>query len=164
MDTPVNNQLIINNIPAKIEQLLNQHHCIYEVKHHPPTRTSEESAKYRNEPLKIGAKAIVLKADNHFIMAVLPANRHLNSNLLKKYLRSKNLRFATGEELFQLTSLVPGAVPPFGSLFNLRMIVDEALFSEEFMAFNAGSLEQSIKMKTQDYAQIIQPETLSFTT
>ena len=38
------------------------------------------------------------------------------------------------------------------------MIVDKKLFEEEYMAFNAGSLEHSIKMKTKDYRDIIKPK------
>ena|SRR3989338_6075046 len=147
----------------KIRDLLDQNIISYELKEHPPTATSEESARHRGEPLKIGAKAILLKTDDTFILAVFPADRKLDSKQLKKLLGSKKLRFATEEELQQITGCIKGAVPPFGQLFGTEMIIDEALFDEEYMAFNAGSLEQSMKMKTVDYQKLIQSRKERFT-
>ena len=152
----------MKTIFEKIIELLNSQKVNYSLKDHPPTRTSEESALHRGEPLKIGAKAMVMKIDTEFIMAVLPADRKIDSIKLKAILNTKNLRFASKEELFEITGLVPGAIPPFGSLFNLPMIVDKALLEEENMAFNAGSLEKSIKMKTKDYLGIVKSKTADF--
>lgn len=152
----------MKNIFEKIIELLHKNNVNYLLKDHPPTRTSEESALHRGEPLKIGAKAMVMKTDIEYIMAVLPADRKIDSVKLKLILNTKNLRFASKEELFELTRLVPGAIPPFGSLFNLPLIVDKALLEEEYMAFNAGSLEKSIKMKTKDYQEIVKPRMEEF--
>ena len=42
------------------------------------------------------------------------------------------------------------------------MIVDSSLFDEEFMAFNAGMLTHSIKMKTSDFRRVVEPRTTEF--
>ena len=154
--------MVRGEIDVAIEELLKKNTILYELKNHPPTYTSQESALYRGEPLKIGAKAMVMKTDTGFMMAVLPADRKIDSAQLKKTVSTKNLRFATTEELLDITGLVPGAIPPFGLLFNLPMIVDKALLEEEYIAFNAGSLEKSIKMKTKDYREIVQPTVEEF--
>lgn len=146
----------------RIKELLDENHAPYQIKEHAPTRTSEESALHRGEPLKIGAKAMVLKTDKGFMMAVLPADKKIDSSAVKGLFTTKNLRFASKEELVELTGLVPGAIPPFGMLFNIPMIVDEALLEEEWMAFNAGSLEKSIKMKIKDYIRITNPRMEQF--
>src|SRR3989338_3315925 len=152
----------MKTIFEKIIELLNSQKVNYSLKDHPPTRTSEESALHRGEPLKIGAKAMVMKIDTEFIMAVLPADRKIDSIKLKAILNTKNLRFASKEELFEITTLVPGVIPPFGSVFNLPLIVDKALLEEEYMAFNAGSLEKSIKMKTKEYMDVVTPRMEEF--
>jgi len=142
----------------QIKQLLDNNNISYQVYHHPPTRTSEESAKYRKVPLKLGAKAILLKDKDDFLIAVLPADRKLDSKKLKQTLKSKRLRFSTEEELKELTGCDKGSLPPFGSFFDLRIIVDKTLFEEEDMAFNAGSLTDSIKMRTKDYESLVRPQ------
>ena len=143
---------------TKIKEFLDSNNCEYVVKKHPPTRTSEEAAQYRGESLKIGAKALVLKGKEGFFLCVIPADRKLYTKKVRKVMGTKKLRFATPEELFELTGLVPGSVPPFGTILGLQMIVDEKLFEEEFMAFNAGELAISIKMKTEEYRKIVAPD------
>lgn len=152
----------MKSIFEEIKELLDEKKVIYQFKVHPPTYTSEESALHRGEPLKIGAKAMILKTDTGFMMAALPADRKIDSARLKEIFHTKNLRFATKEELLEKTGLVPGAIPPFGSLFNTPMIIDKALLEEEYIAFNAGSLEKSIKMKTKDYMEIVKPKVEEF--
>ena len=153
----------MKSVFERIIELLEKNKVQHQVKEHPPTYTSEESAWHRGEPLKIGAKAMILKTDRELVMAVLPADRKIDSSAIKKMFNSKNLRLATLEELKKLTGLVPGSVPPFGSWFDLLMIVDNAFLEEEYMAFNAGSLEKSIKMKTQDYIAMVAPRVEQFT-
>lgn len=142
----------------RIIEFLDAHTVNYTVIEHPPTPTSEDSARYRGEPLKIGAKALVVKTDTEFLLAVIPADRKLDTKALKKIANSRNLRFATPEELKEKTGCEKGAVPPFGELLGIPMMVDPALFAEEDMAFNAGSLEKSIKMKTADYRRIVRAQ------
>lgn len=145
------------NVTEKIMDLLKHNSVEFIVKEHAPTPTSVDSARERGEPMKIGAKALLVKDDLHFLLAVIPADRKLNTKKMKKILNTRNLRFATREELFDLTGLVVGAVAPFGIILGVEMIVDLALFDEEFMAFNAGSLTLSVKMKTQDYRRVVNP-------
>lgn len=146
------------NLFCKIKEILDENKIIYKTYSHPPTKTSEEAAIYRKVPLKLGAKAILLKDKNRFLIVVVPANRKLDSKKLKKILQSKKLRFATVEELKDLTGCDKGSLPPFGSFFNLKIIVDKKIFQEKQMIFNAGSLENSIKMETKDYDCLICPK------
>lgn len=124
-------------------------------KQHPPTFTSEESARARGEALGIGAKALVVKTDEVFRLLVLPADRKLDSAAVKKYFGVKKLRFADATELKALTGLVPGSVPPFGPpVLDLPLYVDPALLENEKLAFNAGSLTNSIIMASTDYERV----------
>ncbi len=129
---------------------------------HEPTLTSEESARVRNEPLHVGAKALLIKTDELFRLFVLPADAKLDSVALKRQLGVKKTRFATREELDQLTGLVPGSVPPFGQpILPFELYADPTIGSRENkVAFNAGLLTRSIIMKASDWYAIAQPHTL----
>ncbi|PIZ51654.1 hypothetical protein COY27_02975 [Candidatus Woesearchaeota archaeon CG_4_10_14_0_2_um_filter_33_13] len=137
-----------------IKAFLNEQEVKYEIVHHKPTPTSEDSARERGESIKIGAKALLMKADQ-FLLVVIPADKRLDSKKLRGILKTKKLRFSTEDELKEITGMEKGALPPFGNLLGLRMIVDKTIFNEEWMAFNAGSLTDSIKMKTEDYKRIL---------
>src|SRR5665213_2389440 len=83
--------------------------------HHEPTRTSEESARARGEELRVGGKALLIKVDTEFRLFVLSADRKLDSAAIRTHFQAKKTRFASPQELLQLTCLVPGSVPPFGA-------------------------------------------------
>jgi prolyl-tRNA editing enzyme YbaK/EbsC (Cys-tRNA(Pro) deacylase) len=70
------------------------------------------------------------------------------------HVRRGALRFATPEELLALTGCVPGAVPPFGNLFGLPVLADEALAAREEIVFNAGSNTRSIVMPCAEFLRL----------
>ncbi len=120
--------------------------------HHAPVYTSAEAAAVRGTTLHSGAKALMLKAEEDFVMVVLPADMALDSSAVRRLLGVKRMRFATKEEVFKLTGgLTPGSIPPFGSLFGLPTISDERLAENERINFNAGSHSDSVQMAYNDY-------------
>ncbi len=130
---------------------------------HSPTHTSQESALARGESMSIGGKALVLKVGDNFGIFVLSAARVVDNKKLKDYFKTKRIRFAAKEELDTLTGLPSGAVPPFGRpIFDLNLYADSSILENEFIAFNAGSLTTSIKMKVDDYIRIAKPVIFSF--
>jgi prolyl-tRNA editing enzyme YbaK/EbsC (Cys-tRNA(Pro) deacylase) len=144
---------------ARIRELLAAAGCAYREVEHPPTTTSEESAAARGEPLGVGAKAILLKTDDVFGVFVLPADRKLDSGAIKRELAVKKTRFATSEELLTLTGLVPGCVPPFGEpVLPFPLYADPEVGAQyDRVAFNAGSLTNSIIMNAGDWLAIAKP-------
>lgn len=131
--------------------------------HHEPTRTSEESAMARGEELRVGGKALLLKVDDTFRLFVMSAARKLDSAAVKQRFGSKKLRFATPEELMELTGLVPGSVPPFGQpILPFPLYVDPSVLANDRVAFNAGSLTDSIVMAIADYERLTVSEVFTF--
>src|SRR5579862_6345541 len=131
--------------------------------HHEPTRTSEDSARARGEELRVGGKALLIKVDATFRLFVLSADRKLDSAAIKQHFNAKKTRFATPEELAELTGLVPGSVPPFGQpLLPFPLYVDPSIFENERIAFNAGSLTDSIVMAVEDYRRLASAGTFRF--
>lgn len=147
----------------KICHFLKDNNIFFKSINHSPTFTSEESAKVRGEDLSIGGKALLMKVDEIFSLFVLSASKKLNSKKLKKSLKSKILRFSTREELFEITKLVPGCVPPFGEpILPLKLYVDKSILENSKIAFNAGSLTDSIVLEMKDYLSIAKPEIMEF--
>jgi len=124
--------------------------------HHEPTKTSEESARARGEELKIGGKALLIKIDSEFRLFILSANRKLNNKAIKSHFSASKTRFATPAELMELTGLVPGSVPPFGQpILPFPLYVDPSVLDNARIAFNAGSLTDSIVLFIEDYKRIM---------
>ncbi len=145
-----------------IIDLLDEARVSYRMVEHGPTRTCEESAAARGEALEIGGKSIVLKVGQTFRLCVLSAARRLNSNAVRRHFGESRARFATAEELAELTGLVPGCVPPFGPpILPLPHVLDEAFLEHRRIAFNAGSLNHSVVMQLDDYLRLSRPELLA---
>ena len=144
-------------LPA-IRRLLTEAGVTFREVHHEPTHTSEESAKARGEELRIGGKALLIKGDDVFRLFVLPADRKLDSGAIRREFGWKKLRFATPEELHERTGLVPGSVPPFGPpILSFELCLDQAATQNPRIAFNAGSLTDSIILAMSDYLTISNP-------
>ena len=126
---------------------------------HAPTRTSEESAQARGEPLEVGAKALLLRTEDAFRLFVLPASSKLDSGAVKRHFDIKSSRFATEAELLALTGLVPGSVPPFGRpILPFELYADPTVgVAHGRVAFNAGSLTHSIVMAAHDWEAVARP-------
>lgn len=131
--------------------------------HHEPTLTSEDSARARGEDLRVGGKALLIKVDDIYRLFVLSAARKLDSAAVKRHFSARKTRFATPDELAALTGLVPGSVPPFGRpLLPFPLYADPSVFANERIAFNAGSLTDSIVMAVGDYRRLASPEVFEF--
>jgi len=146
-----------------IRKMLDERGAEYREVHHEPTFTSEQSAAARGESIRIGGKALLLKVGDEFKLFVLSAVLKLDSHAIRKHLGVRTSRFANKEELAELTGLVPGCVPPFGEpILPFKLYVDESVARNERIAFNAGSLTDSIIMSTADYVALAQPEIFRF--
>ena len=146
-----------------IVELLRERQVEFVHVHHAPVRTSEQAAAARGEPLEIGGKALVIKVDEEFALFVLSAAARLEARAVKRHFGARDLRFASPGELMTLTGLVPGSVPPFGEpVLPLPLYADPSVFENRKIAFNAGSLEDSLVMATGDYRVVAQPEVFRF--
>jgi Ala-tRNA(Pro) deacylase len=153
-------------MPSVFERLhdwLGQSGIPFTVLRHEPVYTSEQAAAVRGTPLASGAKALVVKADDDFLILVLPADRKLDSRKARTALGVKSLRFASREEVERLTGLQPGSIPPFGSLFGLRTCCDPDLSANASINFNAGDHAISIHMAYADYLGAEKPNPLALT-
>ncbi|HET6881817.1 MAG TPA: YbaK/EbsC family protein [Pirellulales bacterium] len=151
------------SILSMIRKALDERGLRFEEKEHAPTYTSEQSAAARGETLGVGAKALLLKTDDTFRLFVLPADKKLDSAAIKRELKVKKIRFATAEELHELTGLVPGAVPPFGPpILPFELFADDSVGLHGRVAFNAGSLTNSIILSADDWQAFAQPKQFSF--
>jgi len=133
----------------------------YRTLRHEPTRTSQDSARLRGEPMSIGGKSLVLKAADRFVLLVISASRRASSKSLRTALGVRRLRFATPEELLELTGCVPGCVPPFGRpIVPLPLLVDTSILGNERIAFNPGSLTDSVVMARADWQRCVEIESV----
>jgi Ala-tRNA(Pro) deacylase len=153
---------LASSVFDRLSALLQAENAEHSVLRHAPVFTSEQAAAVRGTSLASGAKALVVKG-NEFVLLVLPADRKLDSKKARAGLGAKSLRFATREEVEQLTGLQPGSIPPFGSLFGLATYCDPALGQNASINFNAGDHTLSVQLPYADFVRVEKPVMLEMT-
>lgn len=124
---------------------------------HAAVKTSEEAASVRKTPLSWGAKALLFYGDENPMMVVVSGDRKIDMKLLKVFLKVKDLRMATPQEVEKVTSVQIGAVPPFGHIFRIPIYMDSKVRDNEKVVFNAGLHTKSIQMNEADYEKVASP-------
>jgi Ala-tRNA(Pro) deacylase len=145
----------------KIISFLKEHAITYSEIKHEPVYTSEQAANVRGMSMESGAKSLLLKAENDFVLVVLPGDKRVDSKLLKTYLSMKKIRFATPDEVEKVMGCQIGACYPFGNLIGIRTLIDTSMIANKEIFFNPGVHNKSIKMKWTDYQSVVKPELVS---
>lgn len=145
-------------LTLKLRALLSKYKVQYKEIEHQEAPTCELSAKARGLDIKYGGKTVLFKGKNGFALFVISAAREIDSNKVRKTLKSQKLRFARAEEFKEITGTVKGALPPFGPpIFDIPLYIDQSIKQNEFIAFNAGVLSKSFILKTADYLKLVTP-------
>jgi Ala-tRNA(Pro) deacylase len=150
-------------IHARLLAVLETEHADFQLTHHDPVTTSAQAAAVRGVELRSGAKAMLVRTKGGFVLTVLAGDRKVDWKLLAP-LVGKGARFATDDELLEVTGLSKGAVPPLGVLFGVRTIYDRSLLDVETVNFNAGTHTDSITMSRDELVRIGGGEVAAFST
>lgn len=150
-------------VVKQLRAFLNKNKVKYQVKRHPEAYTAQEVAHSEHVPGRFLAKTVVLKVDGKLGLAVLPANLLVDLDRFKKLTRAKKVELAKEGEFEDLfPGCEVGAMPPFGSLYNLRVAVDKSLTEDEYIVFNAGTHRDTVKMSYQTFAKLEKPMVADF--
>ncbi|MDA8478940.1 YbaK/prolyl-tRNA synthetase associated domain-containing protein [Citrobacter sp. Awk 4] len=147
--------------------LLSQEGARWREVSHEPVGKCEAVSEIRGTALGQGAKALVCKVKgngvNQHVLAILSADQQADLAQLATHLGGLRASLASPAEVDELTGCVFGAIPPFSFHPKLKLVADPLLF-ERFseIAFNAGVLEKSVILKTEDYLRIARPELITF--
>jgi Ala-tRNA(Pro) deacylase len=100
---------------------------MYDVITHDPTMSSTRTAQACHVSGNCLAKAIVLRRDGGYMLAVLPASHHIYLPQLKLQV-GDDVDLADEQEIRGLfPDCAPGAVPAIGECYDLDVIVDETI-------------------------------------
>jgi len=149
---------------SKLKDFLDSNNVKYVTITHAQAYTAHEIAASAQIPAKELAKTVLVKVDGKLMMAVLPASHRVVLLELQKALGANHVELATEEEFRDVFSgCALGAMPPFGNLYGLEVIVAERLTKDEEIAFNAGTHRELIRLAYSDFERLVKPKVLNFT-
>jgi Ala-tRNA(Pro) deacylase len=156
-------------VSSKLKDYLDEAGVAYKRHSHPAAYTSMETAHSVHIPGREMVKSVMLKVDSKdedgagLVMAVLSANDAANLDILREEIGCGVLRLANESE-FQdaFPTCKPGAMPPFGNIFNVLTFCEASLARNREIEFNAGTHEETIRMSFDDYQRLAKPKMVHF--
>ena len=146
-----------------LKEYLESNNVHYELIEHSPVYTAQEIAASAHIPGKQLAKTVMVKIDGDLAMAVLPAPYRVNFDRLKVLIGAKRVELATEVEFKdKFPDCEPGAMPPFGNLYGMKVYADENLAEEMGIAFCAGAHGELIRISYKDFENLVGPKVIDF--
>jgi Ala-tRNA(Pro) deacylase len=130
---------------------------------HAAAFTALDVASAERVPAHELVKTVVYRSDAGYGFLLLPADCVVDFAGVSKLPGLAGARLATEDELAQLfPDCEVGAMPPFGNLFHMPVLMDESLAGTEFIAFTAGTHRDVIRMSTLDFRHFVKPLAADF--
>jgi Ala-tRNA(Pro) deacylase len=149
-------------ILTKLREFLEQEKVAYSVHSHPEAYTALEIAALEHVKDRMLAKVVIVTDAGAFLMVVLPADRRVDFRKVAAVLGTEELRLAQESEFRdRFPACEVGAMPPFGNLFGLPVLVDELLAENDEIVFNAGTHTLTAKLRFADFRRLVQPRIAS---
>jgi len=149
---------------TKLKTYLEESGSVFTEHRHFPAYTAQEIAQTLRVPGRQMLKTVILKTDDErMIMAVLSANDAVKLESLREQLGCTVLRLALESEFRNsFPTCNPGAIPPFGNIFNMPVYCEASLFRSDEIEFSAGTYDETIRMRSDDYRRLVNPNVTHF--
>jgi Ala-tRNA(Pro) deacylase len=129
---------------------------------HPPAFTAQKRAKYLHTPGARVVKGVLLVGPAGYVLAVLPATRHIDTQALALELGGP-VRLADEAAVAQVfTDCEWGVVSPFGRLYGLTTLIDESLDLDGSVILEVGSHVEAVRLSLRDFERLERPRRLRF--
>ncbi len=136
---------------SPVAQRLQERGVPFELVPHEAAVTSIEEARALGIAADEVVKTVALNTGAGHALAVVPASRRLDMNLVRDAVHDSHVRLASEDELERdFSAYELGALPPLGSLVGAPTYVDPAVLAHDTVVFAAGTQIESVKVKTED--------------
>ncbi len=152
----------ISPTEGRILQTLDAMHISYERFEHPPVTTVKEAEQYSDLHPGAHCKNLFLRdkpGKKHYLV-VLRVETEVNLTGLARYFRGGRLSFASNERLFQYLGVTPGAVSPFGLVYDsghdVKVVLDKSIFEADTAGFHPNVNTATLVISVDDLTRFIE--------
>ncbi|MGD2178326.1 MAG: YbaK/EbsC family protein [Anaerolineae bacterium] len=143
----------------RLQAYFQEHDVSFETATHSEAYTAQEVAAALHVSGHQLAKVVILWAGDQLTMAVVPASARVDLRQAAEVLGADKVRLASEAEFGgRFDDCRLGAMPPFGNLYDLPVVVDPALAECDDIVFSAGTYTDSMKIAYDDFERLVQPK------
>lgn len=147
------------SIPARLASFFDERKIPFKADMHPEVFTAQQAAQASHVPGRAFAKAVIVNVDGKVQMAVLPATERVDLRRLQECLGAKKVRLASESEFAPLFGDCDiGAMPIFGSVYGVPVLVAKELTESPEIAFTAGTHRDVVRVQTKDFLAAEKPK------
>jgi Ala-tRNA(Pro) deacylase len=140
------------SIALTLERYLDAKSVKYDVIAHEPTNSSIETAKTCRIPRDCLAKAVLLRDEVAYALAVLPASHHIRLAELRRQF-GDDVGLASEHEVAELfQDCARGAIPAVGECYGLDVVVDASIDHQPDVYFEGGDHATLVHMTGAQFA------------
>lgn len=147
-----------------VQEALSRGGVKYSALEHSRAVTAQALAKAEHFSGRHVAKVVVVAADDRPVLLVLPASRRLAWPEVLSTLKAGSVRLADETEMARwFSDCELGAEPPLRHWPGVEVWMDESLRTDGDILFFAGTHQEGIRMRFDDWFGLVQPKVGDFT-
>ena len=155
------NSILRNEAVVRVQKVLSEYSNSLKITILDNTaRTAKDAANALNCEIGAIVKSLLLKADDKFVLCLIPGDKKCSLNKLKKAIFKKDVCMADADQVKENTGFSIGGVSPVGHLKKIDVLVDKTFdrFNDVFAA--AGHPNSIFKISNIDLLKITNGKTL----
>jgi Ala-tRNA(Pro) deacylase len=149
----------------RLEGYLHEQGVPFEVQEHARAYTAQKVAASEHVPGRMFAKVVIAETDEEdLLMLVLPASAVVDVGKASEAIGGKPVHMASERGFApRFPDCEPGAMPPFGNLYDVPVIVDRTLRANERIVFQAGTHTDTMSVTYRDFERLAHPAVADLT-
>jgi Ala-tRNA(Pro) deacylase len=132
------------SVPDTVANFLRASEIPFSMVTHRPTKSSMETAEAARISGDRMAKAVMLEDGERYVMAVIPASHRIDTEALSEITGSNVHMVAEDDFTMLFRDCRMGAVPPLGTAYGIRTVVDDAIAQQPDVYLESGDHEHLI--------------------
>lgn len=143
-----------------VQEFLSDKQVRFQALPHREVYDAQRLAQELHTPGREVAKTVLLRADHAFVyvVAVLPATKTIDFDKVSAALGGSEIELATELEIKEhCPDCEIGTLPPFGSQYGMKTLVEESLTEDEEIVFEGNNHHEAIRMRYEDFQRLEEP-------
>ena len=146
-----------------VVKFLEDHHVPHQRLPHRPAYTAQAVAQALHTSGDCVAKTVLLRIGEAHVVAVVPATHVIELPKVKQAIGASSASLAREEECGEhFPDCELGAMPPFGSQYGMRTLVDRALLRADEIVIEGNSHDQAVGIRRDHYMTLEDPQVAEF--